>query len=164
MATVQCIEYRTPNGDTPTATATILKNLGISWKVRTLDGQEFPVPKKLVVRQWEEEESESEPEPAPASSLAGQLEAAAKPADPKPQPKDREGLVTLKELCFDLDIEPRVARRKLRKAQGKVGTGSRWEWTKDSAEYHAVCKVLAGTLPESDPEALSAADQEALDE
>lgn len=71
-----------------------------------------------------------------------------------PTPKD-PNLVTLKQLCFELGVIPRIARRRLRKALGQVGTGSRWEWTKDSAEYSKVKLALAApvTKEEADDKA-----------
>ena len=95
-------------------------------------------------------------------SAASQLEAANKPA--KADAASDSNLVHLKQLCFDLDLEPRIARRRLRKALGNVGTGQRWAWEPDSPELAKVRTVLAGTLPSADPEALSAEDQEALTE
>ena len=96
------------------------------------------------------------------SDLAAQVEAANKPAA-KADAAD-SNLVHLKQLCFDLDLEPRIARRRLRKALGNVGTGQRWAWEPDSPELVKVRTVLAGTMPAADPEALSAEDQEALAE
>lgn len=96
------------------------------------------------------------------SILAAQVEAANKPAA-KADAAD-SNLVHLKQLCFDLDLEPRIARRRLRKALGNVGTGQRWAWEPDSPELAKVRTVLAGTMPAADPEALSAEDQEALAE
>ena len=97
------------------------------------------------------------------SNLAAQLEAANKPAAKADAASD-SNLVHLKQLCFDLDLEPRIARRRLRKALGNVGTGQRWAWEPDSPELAKVRTVLAGTMPSTDPEALSAEDQEALAE
>ena len=108
-----------------------------------------------------EQETPEEREAA-HSDLAAQLEAANKPAA-KADAADSK-LVHLKQLCFDLDLEPRIARRRLRKALGNVGTGQRWAWEPDSPELAKVRAVLAGTLPSADPEALSAEDQEALAE
>jgi hypothetical protein len=96
------------------------------------------------------------------SNLAAQVEAANKPAA-RADAAD-SNLVHLKQLCFDLDLEPRIARRRLRKARGNVGTGHRWAWEPDSPELAKVRQILAGTMPSADPEALSAEDQEALNE
>lgn len=95
------------------------------------------------------------------SELVAQVEAANKPADKAAAASD-SNLVHLKQLCFDLDLEPRIARRRLRKALSNVGTGHRWAWAPDSPELAKVRTVLAGTMPSADPEALSAEDQEAL--
>jgi hypothetical protein len=109
-----------------------------------------------------EQETPEERDEAHADlSAASQLEAANKPAA-KADPDSN--LVHLKQLCFDLDLEPRIARRRLRKALGNVGTGQRWAWEPDSPELARVRTVLAGTLPSEDPEALSAEDSEALAE
>ena len=94
-------------------------------------------------------------------SAASQLEAANKPAA---KTDSDSNLVHLKQLCFDLDLEPRIARRRLRKALGNVGAGQRWAWEPDSPELARVRTVLAGTMPSEDPEALSAEDQEFLAE
>ena len=106
-----------------------------------------------------EQETPEEREAA-HSDLAAQVEAANKPAA-KAGAAD-SNLVHLKQLCFDLDLEPRIARRRLRKALGNVGTGHRWAWAPDSPELAKVRTVLAGTMPSADPEALSAEDQESL--
>lgn len=153
MATTQHLEYKSGNGG---GIVKILANKGITWQVQDeTTGDIFLVQKKHVVRgPWEETPDEELPPPAPGSLAAQMAEAAkaatAKPADkrkgksdPKPAP-DRTGIVTLKELCFNLGIEPRIARRRLRKALGQVGTGQRWEWQKDSAEYN---KVIAALVP-----------------
>ena len=42
-------------------------------------------------------------------------------------------------------MEPRIARRKLRKSLGNIGTGSRWEWKKGSTELATVQKALTAT-------------------
>ena len=99
-----------------------------------------------------EQETPEEREAA-HSDLAAQVEAANKPAA-KADAAD-SNLVHLKQLCFDLDLEPRIARRRLRKALGNVGTGQRWAWEPDSPELAKVRTVLAGTLPSADPEALT---------
>lgn len=140
----------------------VLANKGIAWQVQDENGDAFLVQKRLVVRgPWEEAEDD-EPAPTPApGSLAGQLAAAAaevktalKAKKDKPAPAERDpNLVTLKELCFELGVIPRIARRRLRKAIGLVGTGGRWEWKKDSPELAKVRQALAAPAPASEPEA-----------
>jgi hypothetical protein len=126
----------------------VLANKGITWLVEDEDGSSFQVQKRLVVRgPWEESD---DPTP-PASSLAAQLAAVtAKPAAPAPKPAAQHdpNLVTLKQLCFDLDIEPRVARRRLRNSPlGKVGIGQRWEWSAGSEALDQVRTILtAGSI------------------
>lgn len=89
---------------------------------------------------------------APANSILGQLNTAthSEPVTPKakkshsnsePKPRD-PNLVTLKEICFELEVEPRIARRNLRKGVGNIGTGSRWEWAKGSDDLAKVRKIL----------------------
>lgn len=112
----------------------------------------------LLIGAEEPEETE-----AAHSELVAQVEAANKPADKAAAASD-SNLVHLKQLCFDLDLEPRIARRRLRKALSNVGTGQRWAWEPDSPELAQVRTVLAGTMPSADPEALSAEDQEFLAE
>lgn len=84
------------------------------------------------------------------SDLAAQVKAANKPAAKADAASD-SNLVHLKQLCFDLDLEPRIARRRLRKALGNVGTGQRWAWEPDSPELARVRTALAGT-PATDEE------------
>lgn len=170
-----CIEFK-HQGET--RTATILKNRGITWMVRDMDGEEYQVQKRHVVRQWEEvdpaacsgcgavselneegfcqvcqESAEAALSTTPGMGLAGQLGAAARsePATAKehrekktkPPTAERDpNLVTLKELCFEMELEPRIARRMLRKGLGNIGTGSRWEWMKGTAELSKVRAVL----------------------
>jgi hypothetical protein len=42
-------------------------------------------------------------------------------------------LITLKQLCAQLKIHPRVARIKLRKSKFAEGMGARWEFTPSQA-------------------------------
>lgn len=130
----------------------IVANKGIAWQVKDENGDTFLVQKKQVVRgPWEEDDTP--PATPTPGSLAGQLAAAA--ATPKPAPKAKKdkpapaerdpNRVTLKELCFEMGVIPRIARRRLRKAVGLVGTGGRWEWKKDSPELAKVRIQLSAT-------------------
>ena len=178
MNTTKHIEFKNASG---LHIAQVLANKGIYFQVRDQVGEEYAVPKKQVTRgPWDEEElteqEELEAEAAELNARRGSslASALAQVTDPEPAPKGKKekaapaerdpNLVTLKELCFQLDVIPRIARRKLRKAVDHVGTGGRWEWTKGSPELAAVEKALAGTMPDDDPEALSAEDQAALAE
>ena len=49
--------------------------------------------------------------------------------------------ITLAEICKTLKIEPRAARRILRKSDIQVD-GARWVWTKGSAAAKAVTNLL----------------------
>ena len=132
-------------------TGTILEDRGLFWKVRDEAGEEYQVKKTSCT------EADL---PAPvagtlSASLAGLLN-----QDPKPEPapakkakveKDPD-LVTLAELCQELRIVGRIARRRLRKALGKVGTGERWEWKKASEELAKVRTLLTAPV-EAEPAA-----------
>lgn len=127
----------------------VVANRGIAWQVQDDEGNLFLVQKKLVVRgPWEESESESE---APVPSVAAQLEAAASATAPTATTTAASDtpMITLKQLCFDLDVEPRIARRRLRNSPfGKVGIGHRWEWEAGSATLAQVTAVILATKPE----------------
>ena len=148
MTTTKHIEFKSANSS---GIAQVLANKGICWQVQDDEGEIFLVQKKHVVRgPWEESDDDAAP-PA-AGSVAAQILAAAAKAEPKARVKKDPAvtdpnLITLKQLCFDLDLEPRIARRKLRKALGNIGTGSRWEWKLGSTELAAVQKALAGAEP-----------------
>lgn len=131
----------------------ILANKGVCWQVQDSNGDTFMVQKKQVVRgPWEEdEEADEAPTPAPLLSQAlAQIQVAPAPAKKErtarkeraPKEESGEPVVTLKELCFDLDVIPRIARRRLRKALGNIGTGSRWEWPLGSQDLEKVKQVL----------------------
>ena len=121
-------------------TGTILEDRGLFWKVRDESDEEYQVKKTSC--------TEIDP-PAPAAgtlsaSLAGLMNAAPTPAPEKKKEKAEKDpdLVTLAELCQELRIVGRIARRRLRKALGQVGTGSRWEWKKASEELAKVRDLL----------------------
>lgn len=163
IMTTKHIEFKNASG---LHIAEVLANRGIYFQVRDDEGEEYAVPKKQVTRgPWEEptdEEEEMEAirnsvqaHPLFAQALA-QATAAPVPTPKakkeKPAPAERDpNLVSLKQLCWDLDLEPRIARRRLRKAVGHVGTGGRWEWMKDSPEYAAVQKALAAPVADAEP-------------
>ena len=151
------IEFKSAN---ESGIAEIVANKGICWQVKDDAGELFLVQKKHVVRgPWEEDETEDEvPAPAPLFSQALAQVQNAEPTAPKAKREkepaaDRTDVVTLKELCFQLNVIPRIARRRLRKAQGNVGTGSRWEWKKDSPELAAVTKVLSAPTAQEEADA-----------
>jgi predicted nucleic acid-binding Zn-ribbon protein len=52
-----------------------------------------------------------------------------------------ENVVTLKQLCKDMKLDPRVARRRLRAAEMKAE--GRWSWPKGSGALAKVEKALA---------------------
>ena len=120
----------------------ILANKGIAYQVELSDGSTLLAQKKHVTEG---------PYDAPIDpcSLLGTALATPRPlTDKTPRAEKSEGsqdsdVVTLKQLCFDLKMEPRIARRRLRKAQGLIGTGSRWEWEADSAVLVEVKALLS---------------------
>ena len=135
----------------------VVANKGICWQLKGADGELFMAQKKQVVRgPWEEEELTVEEEaaelavnhnPTFAAALAQvQVEPAPVAKTPRKKPAepagDAEPQVTLKELCFDLNVVPRIARRRLRKTLGQVGTGHRWEWALGSRDLEKVKQVL----------------------
>ncbi len=162
--TTKHIEFKNASG---THIAEVLANKGIYFQVRDDAGEEYAVPKKQVIRgPWEEptiEEEVAELTQARGPSLAAALaqvqatdKAKAQPKakkDPAPTAERDPNLVTLKELCFELNVVPRIARRKLRKALGQVGTGSRWEWTKGSEELATVTKALSAPSVQEEADA-----------
>ena len=149
----------------------VVANKGVCWQLKGSDGELFMAQKRQVVRgPWEEEEltveeeaaelaanhnptfaaalAQVQVEPAPAAKASRK-----KPAEPA---EDAEPQVTLKELCFDLNVVPRIARRRLRKALGNIGTGSRWEWALGSQDLEKVKQVLLAkteAAPDADADA-----------
>lgn len=145
--TAQFVEFKSANSS---GIAQIVANKGICWQVQDDAGELFLVQKKHVVRgPWVEEDEPETDAPAPAPLLTAALAqvtaptAPSAPATASAPATDDADLVTLKQLCFDLNLEPRIARRRLRNSIGQVGTGSRWEWKKDSAELAKVRSILA---------------------
>ena len=164
IMTTKHIEFKNASG---LHIAEVLANRGIYFQVRDDEGEEYAVPKKQVTRgPWEEPTDEEE---ADADNLIA--DAAAHPIlgamlsqmqkDPVPTPKAKKekaapaerdpNLVSLKQLCFELDLEPRIVRRRLRKAVGHVGTGGRWEWMKGSQELLNAMLALAAPAADAGP-------------
>lgn len=151
-------------------TGEILMDKGLGYQVLTGDDDtpseervSLFVLKKHIIGTWNEgEPGAPEPEPIPVepldpTSLAGQAALLAnqepKKADLPPK-ADGQKMVQLKQLCND--IEPRIARRRLRKALGNVGTGSRWEWPEGSEELAKIKAILSSapapaTVPATEP-------------
>ena len=130
-------------------TATILEDRGLFWKVRDEADEEYQVKKTSCT-------AADLPEPVPgtlSASLAGLMNANPTPA-PKAEKKAKAekdpDLVTLADLCTELGIVGRIARRRLRKAKGLVGTGGRWEWKKSAPEL-AEIRTLLAAKEEADP-------------
>jgi len=152
------------------ATGEILMDKGLGYQVLTGDDDtpaeervSLFVLKRHIIGTWNEgEPGAPEPEPIPVepldpTSLAGQAALLAaqnsKKADLPPK-EDGVKMVQLKQLCNG--IEPRIARRRLRKALGNVGTGSRWEWPEGSEELAKIKAILSSapapaTVPATEP-------------
>ena len=73
---------------------------------------------------------------------AAPVKPAAKPTQAKTP--SAGGLITLKQLCAELDVEPRIARRRLRNSIGLIGTGSRWEWQAKDKVLADIRKAIKG--------------------
>ena len=142
-------------------TGQILADKGLGFSVLP-DGSEDPmfVHKKHITCQWEEGEPNADPapeipvEPIDPTSLMGQLAGReSRPQKKKAElPKAGEGekTIQLKALCADFQIHPRIARRRLRKELGQVGTGHRWEWPINSPELEKVKAILVAQVVEED--------------
>ncbi len=70
------------------------------------------------------DEEPVEAEPSLLGSLVQQVVEPAAVAEPEPEAPT---VVTLADLCAELQVVPRIARRRLRKALGTLTEG-RWEW------------------------------------
>lgn len=150
--------------------ALVLANKGICWQVELSDGSTTLVQKKHVISESTQPPAEFhtdstvtddpfEDEPLPADSLASMLtkiradgkvstpkkaKATKQPATPAAKPDAHSSIISLKALCAELNIEPRIARRRLRNSQGHVGTGQRWEWEAGSKELAAIRTAIKG--------------------
>lgn len=157
---IRCCRFKS-NGQE--LTGQILADQGLGFKVLPDGDDASPlfVHKKHVLAQWEEGEAGAEPapevptEPIDPTSLAGQVANLTSSAPKKkaelPKAGEGEKTIQLKALCIDFGIVPRIARRRLRKALGNVGTGHRWEWPLNSPELEAVKAVLNATEPAPEP-------------
>lgn len=146
------VEFKNQSGH---HTGIILEDRGLFWKVRDDADEEYQVKKTSITRQFDDSElAPSSQSPGTLSaSLAGLLNPQPAPA-PAPAPTEKPAkdpdLVTLADLCKECGIVGRIARRRLRKAYGVIGTGDRWEWKKDDAKLEAVRKLLSAK-PDAEP-------------
>jgi hypothetical protein len=83
-------------------------------------------------------EEDTPPATSELSSLVGQLTGE---TPPEPAAAPSSGLTSLQDLCNELEVVPRIARRRLRKAFGTLEEG-RWEFA--AADLDAVRKIIAG--------------------
>ena len=136
----------------------VIANKGICWQVELSDGSTTLVQKKHVLDESTTPPGLDDPNsiitddpfteaPAPDSlaSMLTAIRASGKVAgakasrkQPAPAATEPSNTISLKQLCAECQVEPRIARRRLRKAVGLIGTGSRWEWEADSAELAAI--------------------------
>lgn len=146
----------------------VLANKGICWQVELSDGTTTLVQKKHVISEdmptaeltdpnsiitddpFADDEA---PREGSLASMLTKIRASGKVATPKgkkaPKPSapaatEPSNTVSLKQLCAECQVEPRIARRRLRGSIGQVGTGSRWEWEAGSAELEAVRTAITG--------------------
>lgn len=111
--------------------------------------KDVKVQAKQVVQSWYEEEVDGILHESCNTKGFPPVAADPAPADPAPEkakkepkaPKEPSNLVPLKAICAELKIQPRVARRKLRKAKGLVGTGGSWEF--DPADVEGIKELLS---------------------
>lgn len=57
------------------------------------------------------------------------------------EPADKSGLVTLSNICIELGVEGRIARRKLRNSDIKK-PGTTWEWEKGHKDIDTIKALL----------------------
>lgn len=170
MTTTVC--YRTKEG--AELTATLLVNKGIQLICLDADGNEIKVPKGRVIETWEEgsdpvTDGVEAAEPSFLDGMqdpeedAGPVEQGAEPdpEDPPAGPSELSGLiqpmttdappaeegpvlVSLADICAEVQVVPRIARRRLRKAKG-ILTEGRWEFAPEQvAEIKAL--ILGTTV------------------
>ena len=96
--------------------------------MQDLDTKEKPVKKTTAKKKA----------PKKVAKGNGAAKAAKKEVDPN--------LVTLKALCKELKLDPRVARRRLRTADLKAE--GRWSWQKGSGALSKVQKILSAAEAE----------------
>lgn len=87
------------------------------------------------------EKSVSDEKKAPKKKSSAKKKTSAKKVSAKKTNGASENLVTLKQLCKDVKLDPRVARRKLRNADLKAD--GRWSWEKGSSALKKVTDVLS---------------------
>jgi hypothetical protein len=82
-----------------------------------------------------------------AAKIAQKAKAEAAAPAPKKGGKGKtantDGLISLSDLCDEMDIDPRSARIVLR-AAGKAPKDKRYAWPRDSKELEAIKKLLKG--------------------
>ena len=146
----------------------VIANKGICWQVELSDGTTTLVQKKHVISEdmastaltdptsiITDDPFDADEAPAPDSlaAMLTKIRSSGKVATPKgkkapkpaaTEPTEPSNTVSLKQLCAELNIEPRIARRRLRGSIGQIGTGQRWEWPADSAELAAVRTAIQG--------------------
>lgn len=79
--------------------------------------------------------------PMPATDAPHQSDKHPNPQQVSKKPSSNEKLVCLKEICRDIDMDPRVARQKLRKLNPGNGK-QRWEWP--TSEVEGIKQKLGG--------------------
>ncbi len=84
-------------------------------------------------------------QPTPSGELSSLVGAMLNPAPTEPEAEEGPALISLQTLCNELQVVPRIARRRLRKALGLLTEG-RWEFTEDQLdEVRAIIQGTAST-------------------
>lgn len=87
-----------------------------------------------------EEELPEAAAPSLLSALVGQVT-----AEPSPEPEG-PAMTSLATLCSELQVVPRIARRRLRKALGNLQEG-RWEWDAEDTELlDSIRNIISGSV------------------
>lgn len=111
-------------------------------KAQMLDDSDTTPPKENEMSDETTPKKGPKKRPAKKKVAAAPKAKAAKATKAAKAPKD-DNVVTLAQLASKLKIEPRLARIKLRKAEGVERSEGRWEWKKDSGALAKVEKLLS---------------------
>lgn len=133
----------------------VLANKGICWQVELSDGSTLLVQKKHVIQEdpvnstltasvADTPEEDEAPAEGSLASMLTQIRASGKVKPAAKKAPTASDTVSLKQLCAECQVEPRIARRRLRKAVGLVGTGSRWEWEAKDKILADIRKAIKG--------------------
>ncbi len=101
-----------------------------------------PTPTEKEKKMETQTETTTKRKPPMKKAAAPKAPAKKKAAAPKAKAKgDDEGGVTLKDIAKEAKLEPRIARRKLRKAG--IGAEGRYSWKEGSSDLKKAREALA---------------------